>query len=436
MLKDFDPNTWDVSIGQLMQEGHDALAETPEPSRRAALLIANVKIAISCKLERRGFDRLMRSFVAEPEFLTSLADQLVADEQPESLVTELSRVLDAIHSHAPQEFHPRARMILNGQSVGCVRAAAAALRVYSDNATIEDIAQIKAFLAYPDAWVKGLALHAIAYMGNNVHLRSELLDAALSVDVAGNAYVATQLADAFGPYGIPLSSLSPQDAARLLGQFLPIEDFDTHQGKLPRFLSQLGVIFPDEVLDLLLARIEKEHVERRQKNWGYHALGHAYANVSFGSVEAAARLQLAKRCLDVYLMSEGHPEAYAKLFWTMNGADDEILGLIVSACDSADEQGTAKIGTLIKLSSKRLAFTQPNFAKKVLVKISGPSRQKMIEAFVRDALSHSAGAFQGEPHDYFEQQRQAIKAQVEALPKDKELADLADALKRSIGHLS
>jgi hypothetical protein len=96
---------------------------------------------------------------------------------------------------------------------------------------------------------KGLALQAIAYMGKNTHLRPELLDAALSVDVAGDAYVATHLADAFGPYGIPLSLLTPTDVSCLLAKCSQVEDLATDQGKLPRFLSQLVQMFPDQVLD-------------------------------------------------------------------------------------------------------------------------------------------------------------------------------------------
>lgn len=434
LTKEFDADSWDVPIRKLVQEAHDALAQTAAASMRAALLMANVKTAMASKMEPRGFQRLVLSFAADSEFLGVLADQFLADEQAESLVTQLSRVLDALHSHAPQEFHPRARMILGGQSVGCVRAAAAALRVYSDNATAEDVVQIKAFLAYPDAWVKGLALQAIAYMGKNTHLRPELLDAALSVDVAGDAYVATHLADAFGPYGIPLSLLTPTDVSCLLAKCSQVEDLATDQGKLPRFLSQLVQMFPDQVLDFLLARIATEQDARKRNNWNYHSLGLVRGDVSFASLEVADRSRLAAKCLNFYLASSDGSEDYAKLFWMISGADDGILSLLVTACDDSDIGRTKQVAALIRRSSRRLAFTQPNFARAVLGKLSGANQQEIIEAFVGDAHSLSSGPFQGEPDDYFAQHRQRVKGQVDAFPSDGELAGLSTALKRSIGY--
>lgn len=107
----------------------------------------------------------------------------------------------------------------------------------------------------------------------NVHLRPGLLEAALSVNVSADAHVAASLADAFGPYGVPLSMLDASAASGLLGQFVHVEDFD------------------------------------RSK----------------------------------------------------------------------------QIAALASRSSRRLAFTQPDFARELLGKLSGPNQQEMIEAFVGDA---------------------------------------------------
>ena len=238
LAKDHGAESWESQYQQLMQEAHDALAAIPLAIKRADSLITDVKLVLGAKLEARGFSALVQSFARDPEFLTALADQVLADEHSEGIATQLSIVLDALHSYAPREFHPRAQAILRNGALPHVRAAAGSLRVYSDNATAEDVAQIKAFLAYPDAWVKRSALHAIAYMGKNVHLQADLLEASLSVNVEGDQHVATSLADAFGPYGVPLSLLKPSDVSNLLTQLLQVEDLDADQGRLPRFLNQ------------------------------------------------------------------------------------------------------------------------------------------------------------------------------------------------------
>jgi hypothetical protein len=118
----------------------------------------------------------------------------------------------------------------------------------------------------------------------------------------------------------------------------------------------------------------------------------------------------------------------------ISGADDGILSLLVTACDDSDIGRTKQVAALIRRSSRRLAFTQPNFARAVLGKLSGANQQEIIEAFVGDAHSLSSGPFQGEPDDYFAQHRQRVKGQVDAFPSDGELAGLSTALKRSIGY--
>lgn len=433
LTTEFHADNWDLAPKQLMQEAHDALARTSAPTSRAALLIANIKIAMAANIESRGFGRLVNTFAADCAFLEVLADELLADEQSERLLIRLNAVLTILHSQSPPAFHLRANIILKSQPIGSVQAAAAALRVYSDDATVEDVAQIKAFLAYPDRSVKGHALCAIAYMGKNVYLLPYLLDAALSVHVDGDAYVATRLADAFGPYGIPLTLLTPSAISALLGQFLNIGDFNAYQERLPHFLSRVVTVFPDQVLELLLARVEMEKREWKQHNWKYRSLILGHGDVSFASLAVGDRVRLAKRCLEAYMTSADESDTYINLFWTISAADDGTLSLIIDICDDSNSTQIKQIASLIEHSSNRLAFSKPEFARALLRKLSAPNQQEIIEAFVRDAGSLPSGPFQGDSNDYFAQHHERIKTQVEAFTHDGELASLRAGLKRLIG---
>jgi hypothetical protein len=71
-------------------------------------------------------------------------------------------------------------------------------------------------------------------MGKFTELRQNLKDAVLSIHTEGNPVLAADLADAFGPYGVPLTSLTRDEAAAVASEFL-----------LVRFSDQVAA-FPDD----------------------------------------------------------------------------------------------------------------------------------------------------------------------------------------------
>ncbi len=433
LTKEAAVESWDLQLRHMMQEAHDALSGIAAPASRAALLITDVKLAGASKLEPHGFARLVQLSSADTEFLSTLADQLLEDEQSDELAGQLSVVLDILHSCAPLEFHSRAKSILASKKEAHVRAAAAALRVYSDNATTEDINQIKAFLIYREPWVKSLALQAIAYMGKNIHLQKELLDAALSVDISGDVHVAVSFVEVFGPYGVPLSLLQVLDVSRLLPQFLHIQDLGANQGELAGFLSRLAMLYPDHVLDFLLKRLAIEGEQRKNKNWGYRSLNLVYGDVSFMSLAAGDRLRLALKCLATYFASDSEEENHAKLFWIIGGTDVDVLSLLLDACDDNDTRRVKQIAALIRYSPISVALSQPDFAERLLAKTSGNNQQQLINVFVENAFRYPSGPFTGEPNDYVGRHNDQIRTQIERFPSSGNLAALASALKRQIG---
>jgi hypothetical protein len=56
-------------------------------------------------------------------------------------------------------------------------------------------------------------------MGKFVKLRQSLKEAGLSIRTEGNGAVATGLAGAFGPYGVPLTALTREEASSLALDF-------------------------------------------------------------------------------------------------------------------------------------------------------------------------------------------------------------------------
>jgi len=180
-------------------------------------------------------------------------------------------------------------------------------------------------------------------------------DGTLSIHTEGDQVVATDLADAFGPYGVPLSSLSRDEAASVASEFLLVRDWDFDQGSIPRFLSRFTNLFPDEIYDFLLRRIDQSTQAREHGQPGYHCFHLVHANISFGNVPSEKRLQLGQNCVARFIESDS-PEDLADLFWEVAGYEEGALQLVLASAPKLDERGVRNIAVLIEKAIPRLAF--------------------------------------------------------------------------------
>ena len=363
-LKDRDnpAGSWMEQYSSLIAEAQTALSALDEGAR-ASKLIEFVKTAHAVRIETRGFSAIVHSFSGDVSFIRTLSDQLIADEQPTRLIRELSITLDALHSYAPQEFRDRAIAALLSGTEHLVLAASSALRVYNENATRDDANLIREYAAFPNPSVKRNALFAIAYMGKNHAILRELRHAALSVEVGTDESVADALADAFGPYGVPVSLLTPEEMTSLLTKFVQIEDFDSQQGAIPRFLGGIVGMFPDQVLNLLLERLAIEERRRTEGNWSFRALGISYHTVSFGSVPIDKKPNMLERCLAMYLQSRDSADSYAGLFWSIDPLWEHTSHVIIDALRNADPDLGPRIDRLLRHSPRGESLAYAELAR-------------------------------------------------------------------------
>ena len=290
LSRDLNSIDWERPINTLMSEGRLALERLESDStRRVSFVMHQLLSCMNGRVKVSGFNLYMRAFLDDPEFLSEMADSLVGHPEVERLVNHLSGVLYAMRAGQPVLFRQKAWGFLNLGSRTPIRAAAFALRVFED-AVGEDVALIKAYGGFHDPVVKQGALGAIAYMGKFANLQTQLLDAAIAIDAGGDPQVASELADAFGPYGVPLTLLNSAQAAALASQFLPVKDWDSQQQAIPRFLSKFVSLFPDETFELLLNRIRVAETARLHSNYSFHTFGFVHLGVSFEAVRAEKRL--------------------------------------------------------------------------------------------------------------------------------------------------
>jgi Domain of unknown function (DUF4062) len=426
---DFTEIGWERPITELMMKGRSSLERLVSGAgNQARFTIDQTQACIEIRVKTGGFHRFMFVFADRPDFLTEMADQLIAHPRIDEMVGHLSSVLHSIHTADPAAFRTRALTALQSGAVQAIRASASTLRVF-EGATEEDIAVIQAYAGYPDPVAKRGAIFAITYMGKFAELRQNLKDAVLSIHTEGNQAVAADLADAFGPYGIPLTSLTRGEAASLASEFILVRDWEFDQGAIPRFLGRFANLFPDETYDLLLRRIDGSVQAREKDQAGYRSFGLVHANISFGSVPAEKRLQLGQNCV-ARLIASDSAEDLADLFWNVAGYEEPALQLILAIALKVDERGARNIATLIGKAVPRLAFSNPSFARDLIQHFTAEQRERIVQAFASQARHFGSGIFQGDPTDYMAQRQKQYTDQMAAFPDEVGLEDLGRALRR------
>ena len=397
---------------------------------KAQALVDKVKLAYQCRMRPNGFDRVVNFYRQDGALLSTLVECLAADENSQTLAQELSIALFALHAARPEEFHDRARTIIAKGVLHHVLAAANALRVNADNVTAGDIALLELYLTFPDARVRCHCLHAIAYLGKRPEVQPALVRAVMSVEVGGDPQVAVALVEAFGPYGVRLEQLSGSEVAHILAQLAPVEDFSTHQGRIPSFLSSLTGRFPDQVLQFLLNRIDTEHERRSHGDWSYRAIDSTYAYVSFGSVAAEDKVRLVRTCLDRYLRATPPTESYRNLFWSVlgGGLDDASLAVLSKAVVGSDDERISKIIDLVRTSPGRLVLGNPGYVKGFLHNLLGERKTEAVAAFVENAYSLGSWGASGDPNRLIENNHKAIASVLPQFQEDPDVRELYTAL--------
>jgi hypothetical protein len=426
---EFNEETWDRPITELMTRGRSSLERLiAGAGNQARFTIDQTCACLELRVKTNGFHRFMLAFTDRPDYLNEMAEQLMQHPQAGELTSHLSSVLNSIHIADPADFRQRALSALESGATHVIRAAANNLRVF-EGATEHDVAVIQAYGGYPDPVAKRGAIFAITYMGKLIELRNELKHAVMSIHTEGDESVAADLAGAFGPYGIPLTMLTREEAAGVASEFLNVRDWEYDQGSIPRFLSRLAGLFPDEAYELLSRRIALRVEARAAHQSSFRSFGLVHANISFDGVPVEKRLDLARDCLGRLFVADS-AEDLAQLYWDVAGYGDQALEVIVTSTQGADNVAVRNLATLIHKATPRLAFTNPRFAKDLLQQFTGANRENLVEAFAHQARHFSGGVYAGDFEEHMAQQNRRFADQTTAFPDDPTLSDLARALRR------
>jgi hypothetical protein len=256
-----------------------------------------------------------------------------------------------------------------------------------------------------------------------------LKEAVLSVRTEGNNRVAAELADAFGPYGVPLTSLTRDEAAGLMKEFAEVRDWDFDQGAITRFLNRFVNLFPDETFDVLTDRVEQNSIARAGSLPGLRTFGLVHGDVSFSNVPPEKRIGLAAIVLSQALIPAAGEEA-SDLFWDVAGIDDRAFDLILNQAQGIPEESLPQLVALLDKAPPRLAFHKLQFVRELLRSFHGAARQKVVDIIAYQSYRRHGGVFAGDPTDMMATEARNFRDALDAIPEEAELDDLMRALRR------
>ena len=129
--------------------------------------------------------------------------------------------------------------------------------------------------------------------------------------------------------------------------------------------------------------------------------------------------------------TKGDVPELAELFWRTAGLSEAALDLMLEvAPEISDQDGLKNLCVLIERALLRLAFTSRTFVKAVLGHFTGEKREKLVEAFARQAHRIGMGLFAGNPESHLAEAQQRFSNSVADLSEDADLQDLFRFMQR------
>jgi len=361
-----------------------------------------------------------------------MAEQIIAHPRAEVMVGYLSSVLASIHSADPRSLP--AEGLVSAEIRGCSRHSRSRKQSagFSTEQTEEDIAVIQAYAGYADPVAKAWSYFSLSLTwGSSLNCDRNLKEAILSIHTEGDQTVAgrprrcfrpawrsTYESDSGGSREVSLQSSS------LCAIGISIKE--PYRGFLSRFVN----LFPDETYDLLIRRIDQGKRAKENNQQWFRLFRLVHQNISFVGVPADKRFELGRDCI-ARLVASDSAEEVADLFWDVVGYDEPALRLILEIAPHADERGVLNIAALIGKAIPRLAFTNTAFAKDLLRNFTGEQRERLVDAFARQARRFGSKRICGKSRGLNGPTTETVRGgRRPAFPDEAGLEDLASALRR------
>jgi hypothetical protein len=297
----------------------------------------------------------------DPNFCQALADYIVNDNPSDRVAWTLQVVLRNLRKDG-EKYKSIATSAADHADVKIIQASAASL-FYLDpsDVTEGELELLRRLAPKNDISVRLNVLSGLRWLLKAERFRTHAINVALLVDLGGHVKFADKFCEVFGPYGMGPINLDSAQVTSLLDKLVQVPELDGHNCE--RLLMQWGDLYPQEIFNFLLRRIEVSAERRAANEWHYHAIPR---NISLRMIASSLDLLPNLRLMiDKFIDNKCEPDI-GRLFWAVTSLEGSTIEVLEEYLQGQNEAKVTAIIELLKDAPRDIAFNHPRFAARLL----------------------------------------------------------------------
>lgn len=309
---------------------------------------------------------LVALVTARPSIAEAICqDALKSDAS--SFAPVLPAVLGVLLTASPTKGLAAARSLLDRGTVADRRGVAVAVgrfRALGTHLSSNELALLLELAEDQDAWVRQIVAQAARWLAHAGH-KTEAVTVACRVPFADSEAVADDVLQLFAAGSIPWRELTTSQIGAILDNLTRCPSLEQYW--ITVFLSKLSVSYSDEVVDLLMRRVE--HWETVEEVLEYHPLPHQW-HEPLHVRESDNFIPTLRRIRDWIgrdTTSWRRLDAGGRLFQAVAGDfDAAVLGVIEEVLADGPGSSVSALPSILRHAPRHLALDDVDFVRRVL----------------------------------------------------------------------
>jgi hypothetical protein len=323
----------------------------------------------------------------DPEFRDALAHYIITAETASIELVGTLHVVLVNSRENPDKYRSLAMAAAEHSNIRIVRRAAASLFYLRPGNVIQpELDLLERLAAKSDNRVRAGVLEGLRWLAKDGAFRDYSIRLALAMDVEDDRNLSDTFCELFGPLGMGKVNLRPTQVRFVLDKLTKVGQLDGQN--CHHLLMQWADMYPQELFDFFLCRIDNSLKRRAAGDWHYQAIPQ---NVSLRKITSGPELLLKLRSLISKFIESGHQRDIGELFWTVTVLDEATIALLEEYITT--ETGARALIALLTDAPRGIALNWPRFARRLLE--AAEKLGKKNEAMSRLILNCQPNAFVG-----------------------------------------
>ena len=297
----------------------------------------------------------------DANFCQALADYIVNENPSDRAIWTLQVALRNLRRNG-EKYKSIGEAAADHANSKITRAAAASMfYINTADVTDEEMELLRRLAAKNDVSVRSNVLSGLRWLVKDERFRFVAISIALLIDLGDHPKLADQFCEIFGPHWMGSVNLASAHVTAVLDKLIEVPELDGHNCE--RLLMKWADMYPQEILNFLLTRIELSGKRRAADDWHYHAVPQ---NISLRKIASGPGLLPKLRLLIDKFIETKFERDIGTLFWTVTMLDESTVGLLEEYLGGENEARVTAIIELLKDAPRDIALTHPSFARRAL----------------------------------------------------------------------